>query len=240
MGTTISLLEMTQKEDAAAHKYPFQISLQTMEFLQASIFYTAFTDIATSEYIRLDGKMDEIEKIFTEKLYSKKTYDECWDFLHKYSEIFKKGAFQNVIVSLNSHWDWYIRNLSAFIIYSREHVESPELSAKQTRELERISYTSIAQQLETLAFVTGVELQIDANDIENLKEMSRVRNLGLHNRWEADEKYLELSGRTDIEAGEIRFVEIDELNLWHGSLINTLGETCRKVSMKYVEAPTYP
>lgn len=240
MGTIIPLLEMSQKDDAMAHKYPFQISLQTMEFLQASIFYAAFTDIATSEYIRIDGKMEEIENIFTDQLYSKQTYDECWGFLQKYFEIFKKGAFQNVIVSLNSHWDWYIRNLSAFIRFSREHVDSPELTTKQTKEFGRIGNNSIAHQLETLATVTGIEFEIDPNDIENLKEMSRVRNLGLHNRWEVDEKYLELSEGTEIELGEIRFVEIDELNLWYGSLINILGETCRKVALKYVEAPSYP
>jgi hypothetical protein len=70
--------------------------------------------------------------------------------------------------------------------------------------------------------------------------MSRVRNLGLHNRWEVDEKYIELSGRSDVETGDIRFVEIDEINLWHDSLIKTLVETCRKTAISYVAAPAYP
>lgn len=240
MGTKIPLLNMTQKDDAKAHIYPFQISLQTQEFLQAAIFYTAFIDIATSEYIRIEGKLEEIETIFTERLYTKESYDECWEFLQRYFDIFKKGAFQNVIVSLNSHWDWYIRNLSKFIEFARNHVESPKLSAKQRKEFSRIGNCSIAQQLGIIELAAGVELDLEEKDIEHFKEMSRVRNLGLHNRWEVDERYLELTGRKDIELGDIRFVEIDEINLWHGSLIKTLGETCRKIAIKYVGAPAYP
>jgi len=239
MGTIISLPEITQKDDAKAHKYPFQLSIQTMEFLQASIFYTAFNDISTAQYIHIDGKLNEIEKIFTDKMYDKKTYDECWEFLNKYNEVFKKGAFQSVIISLNSHWDWYIRKLSKFIEFSRDHIVSPELDKKQISALSRISNFSIAHQLKILSEVTGVKLDIDSKDIENLKEMSRVRNLGLHNRWETDEKYMLLSGRTDIKLGEIRYVEIGEINLWHSILIKTLGETCRKVATKYVKAPAY-
>lgn len=240
MGTKIPLLEMTQKDDAQAHIYPFQISMQTQEFLQAAIFYTAFTDIATSEYIGIEGKLDEIEGIITEQLYTKESYEECWGFLQSYIDIFKKGAFQNVIVSLNSHWDWYIRNLGKFIDFARNHVESPVLNAKQRNCLSRISYCSIVQQLEIIETAAGVELEIDENVKEHLKEMSRVRNLGLHNRWEVDEKYLELSGRTDVELEDIRFVEIDEINLWYGALIKTLSETCRKIAINYVAAPAYP
>lgn len=240
MGTKIPLLKMTQKDDAQAHVYPFQISLQTQEFLQAAIFYTAFTDIATSEHIRIEGKLEDIEATFTERLYTKESYDECWEFLQRYFEIFKKGAFQNVIVSLNSHWDWYIRNLGKFIDFARDHVESPALNARQRNDLSRIGNCSISQQLETIEIVSGVQLEIDENDKEHLKEMSRVRNLGLHNRWEVDEKYIELSGRTDVEIGDIRFVEIDEINLWHGALIKTLDETCRKVAIHYIAAPSYP
>ncbi|MEW8522510.1 MAG: hypothetical protein AB2552_05605 [Candidatus Thiodiazotropha endolucinida] len=240
MGTKIPLLKMTQKDVAQAHKYPFQICLQTQEFLQAAIFYTAFTDIATSQYIRIEGKLDEIEGIFTEQLYEKKSYDECWGFLQRYFEIFKKGAFQNVIVSLNSHWDWYIRNLGQFIYFSRNHIESPQLNSQQRNDLSRIGRCSILRQLEIIEATAGVELEISENDKEYLKEMSLVRNLGLHNRWEIDEKYIEQTGRTDVEAGDLRFVEINELNLWHGALINTLGETCRKVAIKFVSAPAYP
>lgn len=140
MGIRIPLLEMTQKPDAKAHAYPFCISLQAQEFLQAAIFYTAFTDIATSEYIRIEGKLDEIEEIFVERLYSKKGYDDCWKFLQRYFDIFKRGAFQNVIISLNSHWDWYIRNLGQFIEFARNHVASPELNAAQRNDLSRIGY----------------------------------------------------------------------------------------------------
>jgi transposase-like protein len=240
MSTKIPLPKITQEDDTQAHMYPFQISLQTQEFLQAAIFYTAFTDIATSEHIRIDGKLEEIESIFTERLYTKEAYDECWEFMQCYFEIFRKGAFQNVIVSLNSHWDWYIRNLGRFIEFAREHVESPALNSSQRNDLSRIGNCSISQQLETIEIATGVQLELDERDKEYLNEMSRVRNIGLHNRWEVDEKYIELSGRSDVETGDIRFVEIDEINLWHDSLIKTLVETCRKTAISYVAAPAYP
>ena len=184
--------------------------------------------------------MDEIENIFTERLYSKAIYDECWEFLHRYFEVFKKEAFQNVIVTLNSHWDWYIRNLANFIEFARGHIASPELSNKENKQFTRIGNCSISQQLEIIEMVSGVKLDIEDEDLERLREMSRVRNLGLHNRWEVDVEYLELSGREDTEVGEIRVVEIDEINQWHSSLLKTLHVSCKKVAIQYVSAPAFP
>jgi len=240
MAIKIPLLPMEQSKDAKAHCYPFQICMQTQEFLQASIFYAAFTDVATAEYIRIDGKLEEIEKSFTERLYSKETYDECWDYLQKYFDVFKKSAFQNVLVPLNSHWDWYVRRLAEFIAFAREHVESPTLNKAQQNDFCRIGNCPIYRQLEIIEIAAGLTLELDEKDIANLKEMSRTRNLGLHNRWEVDERYLELTGREDFELGELRIVEIDEINRWYESLINTLGETCRKTAVKYVSTPSYP
>ena len=69
---------MSQKDGAEAHIYPFQIAIQTQEFLQASIFHSIFTNIATFEYVKIEGKLEEIEEKFTSSLYSKDTYNESW------------------------------------------------------------------------------------------------------------------------------------------------------------------
>jgi hypothetical protein len=62
----------------------------------------------------------------------------------------------------------------------------------------------------------------------------------MHNRWEVDERYLEMSPDCGLEVGELRIVPLEELFAWHHSFTNVLHETCRAISMKYVDAPEYP
>ena len=214
--------------------------MQTLEFLQASLFYASFTDVATGEFVRLPDGMKKLEGRFTEKLYSKATYDEAWGYLSKYFPVFERVPFQSVLIALISHWDWYLRKLVDFILFSRAHTGAPELSNAETRRLERCGRLPIMEQIDVVEFSSGVSLALAEEERTELKEMALVRNLGLHNRWEVDAPYLANTSRRNLESGDLRLVEVEELYQWHKLLIKLVNESASKVGVAFVAAPDFP
>lgn len=73
-----------------------------------------------------------------------------------------------------------------------------------------------------------------------VKKMSYVRNLGLHNRWEIDAFYLRKTLTSGWVLGEIREVSIAELRTWVSSLTKLLDETSIPIAKEYCSAPDYP
>lgn len=191
----IPLPPVSKGPDAKAHPFPFQICFQTLEFLQGSIFYVSFADCATGEFIKLPGGMEKIEKLLVESLDSHETYEQAWGYLIKYQEVFQQSVFSNVLVSLCSHWDWYLRQLATFVIFSRNYISSPDLSKNETKEFFRIGYLPFLSQVQLMQKAVGCTLELSQNTQGQLQEMTFVRNLGLHNRWEVDEKYIQFSSR---------------------------------------------
>ena len=196
--------------------------------------------MATGEFVRTPGALDRMEAIFLERLHTKKTYDEAWEYLKKYQEIFKKAAFSNVLISFCSHWDWYLRQLSKFIEFGNTHVGGPDLSNSDRKELSRIAYASILRQVELLEKATGCSFGVSQNEREHMHEMTLVRNLGLHNRWEVDEKYLQNSTTQGLAIGELRLIEVDELSAWHADLMHLISQTSMIIAARFVDAPDYP
>lgn len=72
-------------------------------------------------------------------------------------------------------------------------------------------------------------------------EMSLVRNLGLHNRWEVDEVYLKNSSHSGaLVVGELRLVNASELLPWRSALSQLLMGIWSPIAQLYVGAPEYP
>jgi len=236
----IPLPKVTNVGEPKAHPFPFQIGTQTLEFLQGTIFYVSFVDIAAGEFIRIPGAMEHMEARFLERLYNKETYDQAWEYLRKYQEIFVQTVYSNVLISFCSHWDWYIQRLSSFVEFARMYVSSPKLSKTEKKDFKRIGNIPFLFQIEILEKASGVMFSISQGIRDQLKEMTLVRNLGLHNRWEVDEKYLHLSDTKGLEIGDLRLIEIDELKCWHGGLISLITETAKCIAIRFVDAPDFP
>jgi hypothetical protein len=81
------------------HKFPLQIGMQTLEFLQAAIFHAAFGDMTAGEYVRIPGAMKKIDNFFLKDM-TKDTYDLSWKCLLKYKTIFENIVFANVLISV--------------------------------------------------------------------------------------------------------------------------------------------
>jgi len=234
----IALPKVSNKPDAA-HSYPFRIGMQTLEFLQASLFHASFLDIATGKLVRQPGGLKSIEDEYVHSLGSKETYDEAWTHLTKYQEVFVGATLQSVLIAFNSHWDWYLRALRDFVVFARPLLPVSPLPAGDHKKLSRVDRLPMPEQLDVLVRILGVDLALTHVDTEEMHEMTLVRNLGLHHRWEVDGQYLQLTSRVGYQVGEIRVVEIEELQRWHALLMNLVTRTASKIGRDCVGAPPY-
>jgi hypothetical protein len=223
-----------------AHLYPYQIAWQTLEFIQGAMFHVIFMDIAAGQRVRQPGATVEIEKEMMASGTTQDVLDLHWKALAKYKTVFEKFVFQNTIVSMQSHWDWYLRRLGFFILFARQAVADPPLASKSNRDLKRIGSANFADQIHILRESTGLPLLLPTESVERVREMSLVRNIGLHNRWEVDEVYLKQSKFAGPwTVGDIRAVESPELLGWHEDLMKVVNATWPPIAERYVLAPDF-
>lgn len=223
-----------------AHLYPYQVALQTLEFIQGSMFHVIFMDIAAGQRVRQPGAVEEIEKEMIAVGTTQDVLDLHWKTWTKHKEIFQGFVFQNAIVSMQSHWDWYLRRLGAFIIFARQAVAASPLASNTSKNLKRIGFANFPIQIAILRESTGLPLLVPEDSVERVTEMSLVRNIGLHNRWEVDETYLkQTKSLGSWKVGDIRTVETGELLEWHKDLMNVINATWPPIAERYVDAPDF-
>jgi hypothetical protein len=235
----IPLPDMRRSQNANAHPYPFQIGMQTLEFMQGSLFHASVLDIAAGTYIRQPDAMENLRRIFMEKLDSPKTWDDVWETLGKYQAVFERAPMQSVLIAMNSHWDWYSRKLIDFISFARQELNQPMLEKRESKRLGRFSSLPIIEQLEVIQIAAEIKITLNEEDKSGLQEMSLVRNLGLHNRWEIDKRYLERTVRSGYQLGELRIIELEELNRWHQAFIKVINAVSAEVVLAFVMANDY-
>ena len=135
---------MAKRQDAKAHPFPYQIALQTLEYLQGAVFYFICADEAAGEFIRLPGSLDRLKAVLLKGGMQEWNWDSGWSYLDKYREIFRNAVFQNVLVVIRSYWDWYITKLAKFIVFARE-AKGDALSEKDRKRLLRINRPEILE-----------------------------------------------------------------------------------------------
>lgn len=235
----LDLPPMGRRPDAEAHTYPFRIGLQASEFIQAAIFLTAFRDEAAGLTVRSTGGLRRVEQ----QLGLDPASDisaQAWKYLEKYKAVFSKHVFQYTLITMRSHWDWYVSRLGVFVEFCRDHVPSPRLSNTEKQRLGRIGFRPIGEQAELLSKATGITFGFKPETIEQAKEMSRVRNLGVHNRWEVDAYYrANHSSSRAWEVGELREFDAEELQRWHAALVELVNVTGIEVAKVYRDAPDF-
>ncbi|MEW7986485.1 MAG: hypothetical protein AB2799_11895 [Candidatus Thiodiazotropha sp.] len=235
----VNLPKFESKLDATAHIFPIQIAYQAQEFMQGAIFYYILSDTAASQRVRQPKALDDIEQTLLDNGMSKSQWNEGWNHLDKYQDVFAKNVRQSVLITLRSHWDWYISHLGAFINSNYSYKYSKGLSKSKQKELSKIGFKEITQQIKILNNSIESEIHLDETTLEHVREMSLVRNLGLHNRWEVDKYYLESTKTTGWNIREIRTFEIGELEQWHSALVELINQSWKPVAIILNGSPEY-
>lgn len=234
----VELPKATPSGDRKAHAYPFQIGILTQQFLQGTIFHIALMDEASGRYVRQEGAIPALEKWFLENGLDQRALEIGWAALGNHIELFKMFGSMNVVVALNSQWDWYIRRLANFSLFALR--QEGIVEAKVEKTLARLERRPILEQIAGIELATGVQIALTAEEAEHLKELSLVRNLALHNRWEVDEQYAKQSARNRWQPGEVREFDISEGYAWNRSLLRVLNALSFEVAQRFVSAPGYP
>jgi len=236
----IPLPPIVKGPNAKAHPFPAQVSIQTQEFIQAVLFYAVFADMAAGEYVRLPTGIKDIESKLGKEGLTTQEWERGWNLLQKYQPVFNNTIFQNVVILMRSHWDWYIRQIGEFVSFARSHVTGPSLTERQQKDLGRIAWKEVTRQLDILEQSCDINFDLSSETLSEIYEMSLVRNLGMHNRWEVDDVYLKRTSSGTWQLRELRTIEIGELQRWAKSLSKLINETSLQISIKYAAAPNFP
>ncbi len=200
------------------HPYPIQIAKQTVEFIRATWFNIFLSDAMAELYTELNPERWR-ENVFSrlqEKGIEKSAIQPGWDSLVNYMEFFRHANVHSAVIALCSHWDWFIRKLGDFII---EFLASKNRSSNSN--LKNIGMKHILEQIQIIETSLSIEFIINKTDKNILKLVSLTRNIGIHNRWEIDDKYLESYSDT-WEFGEIRRINSDELKNWGETFVRCI------------------
>ena len=240
MAERIHLPKVVIQKDAKAHPFPCQIALQTQELMQGAVFWFVCADEAAGEFVRLPNGLNILKTNLLKAGMQEREWESGWNYLNKYKNLFQSAVFQNVLIVIRSYWDWYITKLVEFIIFARENTDDA-LMGSNLKNLRRITNPEILEQISIVEQACKLDFRVSEKTKQHIKEMSLVRNLGLHNRWEVDQIYLNKTAeQSQLQIGDIRTFDSKELNLWHRSLIDLIGKTWKPVAIQYVSAPPYP
>lgn len=222
-----------------AHPFPGQIAFQTLELMQASMFHAAVMDTAAGQRVRQSDGIQGINQALLDAGLEKIILDNGWKYLEKYQKLFERFVTQRVLIDMRSQWDWYVRNLGGFILAGKRSELCGALSKTAEKNLEKIGFEDISTQITILEKCADIKVEI-SNSIEPaVLEMSLVRNLGLHNRWEVDDYYLKNSKATGWKRGEIRIFEVSEMEDWHQALTRLVNATWPPVAIRFKDALNY-
>ncbi len=230
-----SVTNMT--DNVKAHTFPLKIAYQTHELMQATLFHAMLADEAAGQRIRQPNALEEIEESLMQAGLKKDLWEEGWKYLIKYQSLIEKMVTQNVLIALRSHWDWYIRNLGAFVEASIKATATESLA--KHAELTKIGFKDILKQLSILEESATIVFNIPEVVKASVREMSLVRNLGLHNRWEVDDYYLQKTKSTGWEIRQVRVFELPELQEWHRALALLINATWSPLAVKFKNAPSF-
>jgi hypothetical protein len=235
----IPLPDVVKRGIPQAHPYPIQIGMQTKEFLQGALFLAIFRDLATGAYVRQSEGNLMIEHLLKTNGLQDSHVAEAWQIVARYKPVFEGLVLQEVLVSLCSHWDWYVRKLAEFLVFALSAETGRQLTGSMYKDLRRADKANIVDQISLFERASGVQLLLDESDRVSLHEMTLVRNLGLHNRWEVDDLYLSKTERKNWNSGEIRIVPIEELRIWHSLMRNLLTRMSIDIAKRFVSVPHY-
>ncbi len=227
---------------AGAHPYPYQIAQQTQEFIRASVWYDGTTKVATNLFLRGPWKLWRMRQIRREFTVTDSAWNNAFKAFQKYPDVFRSSVLQTGLISLKSHWDWYITKSAEFVKFAAVQTQSGRIDAAMQTKLEGLGENrSIEGQVQILCDVAQIKIDFSRADRDAVRELRLVRNLGLHNRWEVNDRYMRDSANSSLwELGDLRTLSIDEVENWAGVITKLTTNIGIELAVKFRKAPPYP
>jgi hypothetical protein len=229
---------MSRGPHATAHPYPHRLALSTAEILQGTLFFFTVEDGASARLFQIPAEVEALEREF--EAAAPGVWEQGWGIVAKHDEAFGNLVIRNGLVAITSEWDWYVRKMAAFVEFARAPDSAPApMSSAQRKDFRRIGFLAVGQQIDSLGHAAGVDFDISADTRDSLAELSLVRNLGVHNRWEVDEAYLSHSATDAFKLGETRLFDGVELQQWRDDLMEAVGSITARLGSRFNKAPEF-
>jgi hypothetical protein len=231
-------LEFSQREGAKGHPFPLAASIQAQQLLQASVFHATVQGLALKRQLSSQAGLAELRATFRAQSGDDELWDECFGYVIEYAVLFDNIGFQDVVVQMASHWDWFIRRLAGFLLFALRDA-GQKLTGQSERNLQRLGRSSVDGQLRCLREDVGLKLSLMREQESGVCELFLVRHLGLHNRWEVDADYLRHTESPDWQLGDLRLVELPELMKWQRCMTDSMGTISSVAAQAFVASPGY-
>jgi hypothetical protein len=198
--------------------------------------YLMIQDLAAHDYFALvDNAYSIFENKIVDKLMSRETWELTWSCFEEYVTISKSPVFQYSLFAMSFNWDWFIKHLGLFIDLADFSLTN-SATEKERKIFSKLHQKPISEQLALVISKIPI-VTLEQENIENVVELFLVRDLGAHNGWSVDNKYLDKSKNNKFKLGEEREISIGDLSLWVTSLSSVINSISLATSKHYFEAP---
>src|SRR5262245_35804356 len=236
----IELPEVELKEGVRAHIFPLQIGEQVKEMIRATETHLSLTGRA----VETMWQNEEWTKIvFQEesKVYSQESFRLGFQTMIKYAPLFESYIRQHAVIFLVSEWDWYVTKLMQFLRRSWKMEEWGGKTKRPQGFKKDKTVSEIEADVRRIQNLCGVsEWPFDPRVVEQWNELSLVRNLGIHHRWEVNRHYLKASmWREYWYPGDLRIPIEDEVVTWIDCVKDAVNNTSVWAAKRFADAPAY-
>ncbi|MDI7219446.1 hypothetical protein QMN07_18325 [Leptospira santarosai] len=221
-------------EEDKIYTYPFQIGLQTLDIVQANLFYTIFADTAAGLQVKRENGISEIHAKMKLDGASDENIEAGMEYFEYYELILKSSIFMRFLTEMVAQWEYYLKRMQHFILFNSYLINSEKLTTNTNDKLKRLSRLPIIEQIATIRSIVDDSFEINESDKALLTEMFLLRHLGQHNRWECDEKYLHLSHQGGKwKLGHLRVIDQAEVTDMYRVFSNTIRTITKALSLKF-------
>jgi hypothetical protein len=226
-----------QSAQPPRHPFPLQIALRAEKLITGAIFYHALADAAAGQFVQSGPQSyATLRSLFT-------VTDDAWEanwaaFVH-YVESFPSPVLQSAFYVMVMHWDRFIASLRDFILFATHSPSANLLPSPVEDDLRHLARRTIVQQVATLQKVSPVGFRLAPTTIPALEELDLVRNLGTHNEWRANARYLEKTRLRRWKLNDLRTINGNELLQWRTSISDTISQCATGIATAYRTAPPY-
>lgn len=172
------------------HPYPIRTYVDADSTIQAYMDYMDGLGFARKEITSRPGGL---ETVLEANGWSRERIEKSVAIQKRIGPLLRGFTLQNNIFVMAFQWDWFIYRIGRFVLWALAQEGRSELSAGLRHDLERLSFLEVSRQISRLELACGLSGTVNPRAIEDIQELHLMRNIGAHNRWEVDEKYLEMT-----------------------------------------------
>lgn len=170
------------------HSYPIRTYVDADSTIQA---YMDYMDGLGFSRRAITAQPGGLEMVLETNGWSAERIEKSVAIQKRIAPLLRGFTLQNNIFIMAFQWDWFIYRIGRFALWGLEQENSPLLLKGLRKDLQRITALAVLKQVAHLELACDLKDTVTAAAMEDIEELGLMRNIGAHNRWEVDEKYMD-------------------------------------------------